>query len=134
MRLLLSFFFSGYGDDRDQHEPTHSYPTRRSSELREDGGKDGRRQGGEAGAARNRVRRVAGEQRQRIFLPRDRRLDRGHLLLGRMIFGLGLPQIELRGIARFGAVARDAKRLAKLGRASGWERGCRYGSVSVVGV
>src|SRR3546814_8452922 len=32
--LLLCFFFYGYGDHRDLHVLTHSFPTRRSSDLR----------------------------------------------------------------------------------------------------
>src|SRR3546814_19596929 len=31
--LYLVFFFEGYADHRDLHVPTHSFPTRRSSDL-----------------------------------------------------------------------------------------------------
>src|SRR3546814_10419363 len=31
--LVLSFFFEGYADHRDLHVLTHSFPTRRSSDL-----------------------------------------------------------------------------------------------------
>src|SRR3546814_12581807 len=31
--LCLSFLFEGYGDHRDLHVLTHSFPTRRSSDL-----------------------------------------------------------------------------------------------------
>src|SRR3546814_18884449 len=34
-RLLFSLFFLCYGDHRDLHVLTHSFPTRRSSDLRE---------------------------------------------------------------------------------------------------
>src|SRR3546814_12187808 len=41
MCLLVWYFFEGYGDHRDLHVLTHSFPTRRSSDLeveRSDGG------------------------------------------------------------------------------------------------
>src|SRR3546814_18435169 len=31
--ILICFFFEGYGDHRDLHVLTHSFPTRRSSDL-----------------------------------------------------------------------------------------------------
>src|SRR3546814_19003614 len=33
--LILSWFFQGFGDHRDLHVLTHSFPTRRSSDLAE---------------------------------------------------------------------------------------------------
>src|SRR3546814_19237308 len=34
MLCFVVFFFEGYGDHRDLHVLTHSFPTRRSSDLR----------------------------------------------------------------------------------------------------
>src|SRR3546814_10502520 len=34
MKVLIVFFFLGYGDHRDLHVLTHSFPTRRSSDLK----------------------------------------------------------------------------------------------------
>src|SRR3546814_14438341 len=33
--MLFIFFFEGYGDHRDLHALTHSFPTRRSSDLQD---------------------------------------------------------------------------------------------------
>src|SRR3546814_18123404 len=38
--LIIIFFFSGHGYHRDLHVLTHSFPTRRSSDLHDHGGHD----------------------------------------------------------------------------------------------
>src|SRR3546814_20522563 len=51
MLFVVSFFFYGYGDHRDLHVLTHSFPTRRSDDLEAHGGTatrgalDGHREG-----------------------------------------------------------------------------------------
>src|SRR5206468_3514063 len=56
------------------------------------GGNRRPRQAGEWPAARDVARRRAGEQRQRVLQAIDGQAGWWHLLGGRLVFGLGLPQ------------------------------------------
>src|SRR3546814_15809051 len=119
--VLMALFFSFSGGHRDLHGLTHSFPTRRSSDLRR--ADAGRRN---AWQERSGVSgRVDGEQAHAsgdaFDADAERRAD--------VLQGLGTGRSRLFPQASTGKACRVRK---EIGRASGRDRVFQYGEVSVV--
>jgi hypothetical protein len=85
----------------------------------------GDRQGGQRHATLDGARILAEQHAQAVFLTRDCQLQRGDQLLGRMIFGLGLLQLELRRIALLSATLRNPERFGTGGHGIAHDRETR---------